>query len=92
MYYNKYCPCTCAALHFNGGISAYTEKLEVKISPQNTETFEVVCLYRVRPKSCTIHTISVAVGGACRITDPTTVRPYDVLLKNTNLTGRFDGD
>lgn len=73
------------ATHCNGGSHPrYTATFDVVISPEKTDTLQVVFQCRVRPNSFTCHTGPVKVGEAWRIVDPTAVRPYGILLKNIN--------
>lgn len=81
------------ATHCNGGSHPYyTEKFEVKTPAGKTETFHAVFQCRVRPDSYTIHTTPVKNGKAWRIVDPEAVRPYGILLKNTDTKVEFEED
>jgi hypothetical protein len=81
------------ATHCNGGSHPYyTEKFEVPIPTGKTESFQVVFQCRVRPDSYTIHTEPVKVGKAWRVVDPEAVRPYGILLKNTDVKVEYEED
>jgi hypothetical protein len=81
------------ATHCNGGSHPYyTEKFEVPTPAGEIEAFQVVFQCRVRPGSYTVHTAPVMIGEAWRVVDPEDVRPYGILLKNTNLKVPFEED
>jgi len=81
------------ATHCNGGSHPYyTEKFDVQTPAEKTKTFQVVFQCRVRPDSYTIHTAPVKVGEAWRVVDPEAVRPYGILLKNTDIKVEFEED
>lgn len=84
-------PGVYAATHCNGGSHPYyTEKFDVPVPNGKTKTFHVVFQCRVRPDSYTTHTAPVMVGSAWRMVDPTAVRPYGILLKNTDIKVPFE--
>ncbi|CAF1013991.1 unnamed protein product [Adineta ricciae] len=72
------------ATHCDGGASIYTEKFTVKPFPDQTETFRIVFQCRVKPEKYTVHTSPVNQGHAWRYVDPSSIRPYGILLKKEN--------
>jgi hypothetical protein len=77
----------------NGGSHPYyTEKFEIQAPSGKNETFQAVFQCRVRPDSYTIHTAPVMIGEAWRIVDPTAVRPYGILLKNTDIKVKYEDE
>ena len=74
------------ATHCNGGSHPlYTENFNIDVPPNDIESFAVVFQCRVRPDSYTTHTAPVCTGEAWRIVDPTAIRPYGILLKNSSI-------
>jgi hypothetical protein len=81
------------ATHCNGGSHPYyTEKFEVPTPSGETEAFQVVFQCRIQHGSYTTHTIPVKIGEAWRVVDSEAVRPYGILLKNTNIKVPFEED
>jgi hypothetical protein len=81
------------ATHCNGGSHPfYTEKFDVQTPAGETETFHVVFQSQVRPDSYTHHTAPVMADEAWRVVDPEAVRPYGILLKNTNVKVPYEED
>jgi len=81
------------ATHCNGGSHPlYTSKFDVKKPNGETESFHVVfqCRVRPNPKSYTEYTSPVQIGHAWRITNPTYIRPYGILLKSTSIKVPFE--
>ncbi|CAF5160321.1 unnamed protein product [Rotaria sp. Silwood1] len=67
--------------HCDGGAKIYTEPFTVTPYPDKTESFRIVFQCRVKPEKFTVHKSPVIDGNAWRYVDPSSIRPYGILLK-----------